>query len=54
MLSAKMTDIPGISPVQIDGDMDVTLDAEVGGTDVTLKGPRTSRRAEGRRSRYPS
>ena len=32
ILSAKMSDIPGISPVPIDGDMEVTLDATVGGT----------------------
>ncbi len=38
ILSARMTDIPGISPVPIDGDMDVELDLTVGGTDTTLKG----------------
>ena len=38
ILSAKMTDIPGISPVPIDGDMTVELDGTVGGKAVTLKG----------------
>lgn len=37
-LSAKMTDIPGISPVPIDGDMKVELDLTVDGSDVTVKG----------------
>lgn len=37
-LQAKMTDIPGISPVQIDGDMTVELVGTVGGEDVTMKG----------------
>lgn len=37
-LVADMTDIPGISPVQVDGTMDVTLDAEIGGESVTLEG----------------
>jgi hypothetical protein len=37
-LSAKMSDLPGISPVPIDGQMDVTLDLTVGGTKTTLKG----------------
>lgn len=50
-LSAKMTDIPGISPVQIDGDMEVTLDATVGGTPVTLKG--SSHVSEAPRAKVP-
>lgn len=37
-LRAKMTDIPGISPVAIDGDMTVVLEGTVGGEDVTLEG----------------
>ncbi|MBB3043635.1 hypothetical protein [Nocardioides soli] len=37
-LSAKMTDLPGISPVPIDGKMDVTLDVVVGKRKTTLKG----------------
>lgn len=37
-LQAKMTDIPGISPVAIDGDMTVELVGTVGGEDVTMKG----------------
>ena len=54
-LSAKMTDIPGISPVPIDGDMTVTLDGTVGGTDVTLKGGVARRRPHRRRrSRCPT
>ena len=35
-LVATMSDLPGIAPVLIDGPMDFTLDAEVGGEDVTL------------------
>lgn len=37
-LSAKMSDLPGISPVPIDGQMDVTLDLVVGKAKTTLKG----------------
>lgn len=37
-LSAEMTDIPGIAPVLIDGQMDVTLDLTVGGKKTTLEG----------------
>lgn len=35
-LVATMSDLPGIAPVLIDGSMDFTLDATVGGKDVTL------------------
>ena len=37
-LAATMSDLPGISPVPIDGQMDVTLDLAVGGKKTTLKG----------------
>ena len=37
-LSATMSDLPGISPVPIDGQMDVTLALTVGGAKTTLKG----------------
>ena len=37
-MTAEMSDMPGIAPLPIDGQMDVTLDLEVGGAKVTLKG----------------
>jgi LPXTG-motif cell wall-anchored protein len=36
-LVATMSDLPGMSPVAIQGSMDYTLDAKVGGEKVTLK-----------------
>jgi LPXTG-motif cell wall-anchored protein len=36
-LVATMSDLPGMSPVPIQGSMDYTLDAKVGGEKVTLK-----------------
>ncbi|MGB0102342.1 MAG: hypothetical protein WBP61_18840 [Nocardioides sp.] len=38
VLWAEMSDIPGISPVAIEGDMTVELEATVGGADATLAG----------------
>lgn len=37
-LTATMSDLPGIAPLPIDGQMDVTLDVTVGGTKTTLVG----------------
>ncbi|MFC6151054.1 hypothetical protein [Mumia xiangluensis] len=37
-LTSKMSDLPGIAPLPIDGTMNVTLTADVGGKKVTLKG----------------
>lgn len=41
-LSATMSDLPGISPVPIDGQMDVTLDLVVGAKAATLTGTTTA------------
>lgn len=37
-LSAKLTELPGIAPLPIDGQMDVTLDVTAGDAELTLKG----------------